>query len=488
MITMSPTRNLVRHSVRLLSIAAALLLSAGFLHAQPRPAPARPAPSATLGDMSRAFESLAARVRPSVVQILTSGYAAAPGDSPDAWSSVARQRGTGSGVVIDADGSIVTNAHVVEGAQRIRVMLGQPRDIGQPATSLLKPAGRLIDARLVGIDFETDLAVVKVEGVTLAPLVFADSDDLRQGQLVLAFGSPFGLENSVTMGVVSSVARQLKPDDPMVYIQTDAPINPGNSGGPLVDADGRLAGINTAILSESGGSGGVGFAAPSNIVRAVVDQIRRRGRVRRGVIGVHAQTVTPTLASGLGLAREWGVVVADVQPDTPAESAGIRVGDLIVSVDGKPMENARQFDVNIYRRDVGDTVALELLRGTTPMKTTAAVIERGDDPMRFFDLVSPERNLVPRLGILAIEIDSKVGQRLQALRAEGGVLVVARAVTSLPTVTGLRPGDVIVGLNGVPVATLSALRVALDRLSRSAPCVLHVQRGPQLVFVALELE
>jgi serine protease Do len=467
---------------------AAALVSPGRLEAQSRPAPARPAPSATLSDMSRTFEALAARVAPSVVQILTSGYAAAPGDSPGAWSSVARQRGTGSGVVVDADGSIVTNAHVVEGAQRIRVMLGQPRDIGKAPASLIKPAGRLLDARLVGIDFETDLAVIKVEGATLTPMVFADSDDLRQGQLVLAFGSPFGLENSVTMGVVSSVARQLKPDDPMVYIQTDAPINPGNSGGPLVDADGRLAGINTAMLSESGGSEGVGFAAPANIVRAVVDQIRKRGRVRRGAIGVNTQTVTPTLASGLGLARDWGVVVSDVHPATPAETADIRVGDLIVSVDGKPMENARQFDVNIYRRDVGDIVALELLRGTTPVKTTAAVTERGDDPMRFFDLVSPERNLVPRLGILAIEIDTKIGQRLQALRAPGGVLVVARAGTSLPGVTGLRPGDVIVGMNGAPTATLSALRVALDRLARNAPCVLHVQRGPQLFFVPLELE
>src|SRR5207249_2742526 len=148
-----------------------------------------------------------------------------------------------------------------------------------------------------------------------------DSDGIKQGQLVLAFGSPLGLENSVSMGIVSAVARQLKPDDRMIYIQTDTPINPGNSGGPLVDASGRVIGINTLIFSRSGGSEGVGFAAPSNIVRAVYEQIRSNGYVHRGEIGVRCQTVTPTLASALGLARDWGVVVSDVLPSSPAAQA-----------------------------------------------------------------------------------------------------------------------------------------------------------------------
>ena len=192
-------------------------------------------------------------------------------------------------MIVDADGYIVTNAHVVTGAQRLRV------DIPLPVTggSILAARSRTVDAAIVGIDLETDLAVIKVEERNLAALPFGDSDELRVGQLVLAFGSPLGLDNSVSLGVVSAIARQLEPESPMVYVQTDASINPGSSGGPLVDLRGRIVGINTLILSQAGGFEGLGFSAPSNIVRTVYEQIRRFGRVRRGDIGVRAQTVTP---------------------------------------------------------------------------------------------------------------------------------------------------------------------------------------------------
>src|SRR5437867_2002721 len=174
-----------------------------------------------------------------------------------------------------------------------------------------------------------DLAVLKLDEKGLPFLPFGDSEALRPGELVLAFGSPLGLENSVTLGVVSAVARQVRPDDRMIYVQTDASINPGNSGGPLVDGQGRVVGINTFILSQSGGSEGIGFAAPSNIVRYVYEQIRTRGRVHRGEIGVRVQTVTPGLAAGLGLRQDWGAVVADVVPGGPAAEAGLRIGDLV---------------------------------------------------------------------------------------------------------------------------------------------------------------
>jgi len=193
------------------------------------------------------------------------------------------------------------------------------------------------------MDQETDLAVLRIPDRELPFLELGDSDELKQGQLVLAFGSPFGLENSVTLGVVSSVARQFRPEDPVVYIQTDAPINPGNSGGPLVDAHGKVMGINTFIVSQSGGNEGVGFAVPSNIAKNVFTQIRSTGRVARGEIGVYAQTVTSTLAEGLGLSQEWGVVLGDVLPGKPADMTGLKVGDLILALNGKIMENGRPF-------------------------------------------------------------------------------------------------------------------------------------------------
>ena len=251
-----------------------------------------------------------------MVQVLTLGYAS--GDLADGERGVfvAPSRGAGSGVIVDAAGYIVTNAHVVQGAHRIQVEL-PVRDSGVPGRSLVRPRPRLVGAQLVAIDEETDLAVVKVSERDLPALAFADSDMVRPGQIVMAFGSPLGLASSVSLGVVSAIARQLEAEDPMVYLQTDAPINPGNSGGPLVNLEGEIVGINALILSQSGGNEGLGFAAPSNIVRRVFEQIRQFGRVRRGEIGVRAQTITPLLAEGLQLGRDTGVVLSDVYPEGP---------------------------------------------------------------------------------------------------------------------------------------------------------------------------
>ena len=196
--------------------------------------------------------------------------------------------------------------------------------------------------------------MLKIEERGLPSLAFGDSDELSAGDLVLAFGSPMGLNNSVSLGIVSAVARQLEPESPMVYVQTDASVNPGSSGGPLVDVRGRIIGINTMINTRGGGNEGLAFAAPSNIVRTAYEQIRQHGHVKRGDIGVRAQTLTPTLAAGLGLTQQTGVILADVLPGSPAAKAGVQPGDVVLSLNGKTMENGRQLQVNLYRLAVGD--------------------------------------------------------------------------------------------------------------------------------------
>jgi serine protease Do len=326
-----------------------------------------------------------------------------------------------------------------------------------------------------------------VEESGLPALELGDSEALRQGELVMAFGSPLGFEGSVSLGVVSAVARQLRPEDRMIYVQTDAAVNPGNSGGPLVDIEGRVVGINTLIVSQSGGSEGVSFAAPSNIVRTVFEQIRRTGRVRRGEIGIRAQTITLVLAAGLGLRPDRGVVISDVRPEGPAALAGLRPADVVLALDGKPMENARQLEVNLYARPAGQAVTLDVLRGADRLTLRVEVSERTGDPGRLAALVTPERNVVAPLGILGVDVDEELLRLLPPLRARAGVLVAATAPDAPAWRDPLLPGDVIYTLNQEPVPTLARLRELLAGL-KAGPVVLHVERAGELRFLAFELE
>jgi serine protease Do len=477
-LSVSVSRRSVRPSILACSVLV-ILCAAPAIAQAPRAVPA-------LDSLSKAFEDLSRRVSPSVVQVVVTGYGTPDKEAPSADALLGLRRTGGSGVILDSAGYIITNSHVIEGARRVQVVL--PRPTPAAGASVLRQRGTSVDAKIIGIDDETDLAVLKVEEKNLPALAFGDSDALRQGQLVLAYGSPLGLENSVSMGIVSAVGRQFELDDPMVYIQTDAPINPGNSGGPLVDTEGRVVGINTMILSQSGGNEGLGFAAPSNIVKTVFEQIKAGGRVRRGTIGVSAQTITPTLATAMKLPQDWGVILGDVLPNTPASVAGLQIGDVVVGLDGKRMENGRQFEVNLYRRVVGDTVMLEVLRGGQPMKFPVAVAERDDDPARFAELVSPERNIVPRLGVLALDLDERVASMVRGLRLPYGVVVAAISRDAPASEQRLQTGDVIVAFNGTPMKALADLRSAVGRLPPRVPVVLQIQRQGQLMYLALEVE
>jgi serine protease Do len=410
------------------------------------------------------------------------------GDSSEAALVIGRLRSIGSGVIVDPDGYILTNAHVLKGAERVQVVLPSPLVGASPNLSTLSARGRTMDARIVGQSRETDLAVLKIEAKGLPALPIGKHGNLRQGEMVFAFGSPGGLQNSVTMGVVSAVARQPDPDSPMVYIQTDAPINPGNSGGPLVDVDGELVGINTFILTQSGGNEGLGFAIPNGIVAVAYPQLRKFGHLHRGEIGINVQTITPSLAGGLGLGKEEGVIISDVMPGSPAETAGLEIQDIILSIDDKPVGSVPIFGMYFYMLQAGDRVKIVVLRGAEQLDMEVPVMQRQHEVDRLMDLIDPEKALVSKLGILGIQIDKKIAQMLPDLREASGVIVAAKAAGFGGEENSLAIGDVIHGLNGTPVIGLDFLRSALDRIKPDSPVALQIEREGRLMYTTFRME
>ena len=313
--------------------------------------------------MNESIDALTRKVWPSVVQILVNSYGPRNEGPPGSAAVVmGKQQSTGSGFVIDPEGYIMTNAHVVNGARRVQIVLPADNADGTLATALSGKT-RLIAADVVGITTELDLALLKVDGLKLPALSLATYTQVRQGEMVFAFGSPNALRNSLTHGLVSAVARQVDPDSPQIFVQTDAPINPGNSGGPLVNIRGEVVGVNTFILSQSGGNEGLGFAIPSATARTVFRQLRQYGHLRRQEVGMSMQTITQGMAAALGLTRDYGVIVSDVWPGGPAEAAGLAVGDILVSVDGQPAENLPTVSYNFRLRDSADNVQMVVLRG-----------------------------------------------------------------------------------------------------------------------------
>ena len=473
----------------LLALGGAFL-SASAAKAQTPTAPAK-AGVDVIHEMSAAFESLVKRVSPAVVEVLVTGYGTADEDEDDTTkgpSPLGRERSLGSGVIIDPDGYIITNFHVVKGADRVRVVLTPQIGEDAQASAMLKSKGRILNARIVGSSKTIDLAVLKVEATGLPTLPFARYDRLHKGEVVLAFGSPEGLENSVTFGLVSSVLRQPDPDDPMVYIQTDAAINPGNSGGPLVDVDGNVVGIDTFIYTKSGGNEGIGFAIPSGIARYAYEQIRKYGRVRRRTIGADLQSLSPDLAGGLGLADTPGVVVADVDEEGPAGHAGLRVGDVIEAIDGMPVDNVALFTLSLYLRTAGDSVKLQVVRGEKRITLDVPVLEPQHDLSRLADLSNPATDLVPKLGIIGATVTPEIAELVGPLRIASGVLVTATIANRLAVDSGLQEGDVIHAFNRAPIKNMEELRAAFAKLKPGDPAAMQVERSGKLTFVTFEME
>jgi serine protease Do len=443
------------------------------------------ASSQTLAQFNDALENLAAKVSPAVVQILVTGYGPLHEESRSETSLIVRQHAVGSGVIVDPTGYIMTNAHVVEGAQRIRVALPLPSDSGR---SLAAGRRRIFEARLVGMHKETDLALLKINEKDLPTLILLAQQRPRVGQLVFAIGSPEGLQNSVTMGVVSAVARQANPDKPLTYIQTDAPINPGNSGGPLVDMNGSVIGINTFILSTGGGSEGLGFAIPARIVDFVYHSLRQYGHVHRVEIGAVAQEITPTLADGLQLAQHWGVIVADVKPDGPAAAAGLQIQDVVLTADDRRIETLPQLSSALYLHRLDQVLKLEILRGDQKKTLYVPAIEHRDQMDQLFDAADPEKNLVPRLGVLAIDLTDEIRNQIGTLRIASGVVVLGRAADLILPDTGLQTGDIIHALNTTAITSMDALRAAVLALKTGDPVVLQVERSDGLTYLSFEME
>lgn len=378
-----------------------------------------------------------------------------------------RQGGMGSGVIVRGDGYILTNEHVVSGADEVTIELTD---------------GRTFDAKMVGTDKPTDLAVLKIDGKNLQTLTLGDSEGVRVGDVVLAVGNPLGVGQTVTMGIVSAMGRATGLGDGSYedFIQTDAPINRGNSGGALVDVNGRLIGINSQILSPSGGNIGIGFAIPANMARNIMTQLIDQGEVRRGKLGVTIQQITPDLARGLGLANATGALVSDVENGGPAAAAGLARGDVITAINGSAVKDSNDLRNDIAALQPGTEVTLTVQRDGKERTITAKLAalqgarERG----------TPQAS--EQSGRFGLSIEPLTADRARELgvRASRGLVVAAVQPDSRAANAGLRAGDVIELVDGKAVASADELKAALAVGER--PAVLLVHRAQATVFVTLE--
>src|SRR6266851_5344806 len=442
-----------------------------------------PASSNLLRALDSSLEAVISKVSPAVVQIVVNGYGPSE-DHGHVTARIVRQHAIGTGIIVDPDGYIITNAHVVEGAQRVRVILPSPT---AESSLELQPihADQILDAKALGTHKQSDLALLKVEATHLPTLPLRSDVRVHQGELVFAIGSPEGLRNTVTMGVVSSLARQLDPDNPTVYIQTDAALNPGNSGGPLVDIDGNVIGINTLMLSEGGRSEGLGFAIPAAIVEFDYRSLRKSGHVQRVALGLRTQNITPTLAAGLGLTRSWGVIISDIAAGGAAEAAGLQVDDIVLAIDGRPILGLPDFMTALYLHPADQVLRVDVLRGVNPRSFNVSVKVYHENIDELADIPDLQKTLVRKLNIFVTDLD---GSLLPSTRSDSGVVVVAQTGGPTAMDTGLQTGDIIRAIDRTPLQSILQLQAMVRNLKSGDPVVLQVERKGKLQYLAFEME
>ncbi len=449
----------------------------------PLPAPASTASPETL---SQAFSAVAKTIGPAVVHINIVEEVKRPAMTPffgfgfpEQGGGTMKQRGSGSGVIVNGSGYILTNNHVVGKATSIEVKLSD---------------GRRMKGTVVGTDPQTDLAVVKIDATDLPTATLGDSDKLEQGDWVVAVGSPFGLEQTITAGIVSATGRRLPGSTYDAFIQTDASINPGNSGGPLVDLRGQVVGINTMIYSESGGNQGIGFSIPSNMVRKIYDQlVTGNHKVVRGYLGVNVQDLDSALATSLGVpANTKGAAIVDVaNNNSPAAQAGLKSGDVVTAVDGKPVTSAQELTNLVADIAPGSSVRVDYLRDGKAGSATVAIAERpanaglrnesdddsGSDP-------EEQGASQQKLGISARDVTPDIADQLK-LRIQSGAVITDVDPSGAAAEAGLQRGDVIHRLGRTEINSFSDLAAAIKGLSNEGEVVLQVERGGRLAFVTV---
>lgn len=440
----------------------------------------------TPADLSRTFVGIAKQVKPTVVNIdateetkrtsARGGLPNIPGLPPGFGEEMTprKQRGTGSGVIISADGYILTNEHVAGNASKLMVKLAD---------------GREFKAKLVGSDPETDLAVIKIEaqGLTFAKL--GDSDKVEQGEWVIALGSPFGLQQTMTAGIVSALGRNLGAAQQFTnFIQTDASINPGNSGGPLVNMNGEVIGINSMILSSSGASEGVGFAIPSTLAAKVYGQLIKTGRVTRAFLGVQPRELTPALARSLKYTGTEGVLIRDLSaPNSPAAKSGLRSGDIITEVDGKAIKSSKQLIEIVADLPIGKSVRVKFVRDGVAQTTDVTLAERPKQAVEEPEENPEEQPDDSQLGASVMNITPQLVMQMK-LKVTTGVLVQSVQPNSPAAEGGLQGGDIIYRVNGKLIANRLDWAKEITALKGEKDLVLQIIRGGRFDFLPISLD